>query len=86
MSGPEIRFGREKEFLTLSINDYELFDFIDDYLTDLDLLCEFLGEEKEKNQLWFIMYFPPEIGDKKIKSAIASLDKNEIHRIWKLNN
>lgn len=81
-----IKFGNDQGYLTLIIDDWELFDFVDDYLVNIDLNFEFYSEIKNKSGISYQMYFKPEIGTEKLKTAIAALDEKEIQRIWELNN
>ena len=78
-----INLFKQNDFLELIIDDYELFDYIDDLLHEFDLSEE--DQEysfEEDNHIIF-----KEIqNQEKIISFLKDLNSDEIERIYKLNN
>lgn len=79
-------FKSEWKGLYFLIEDTELFDFIDDYLTEE---CDIENLNIEQSQIEgrnrYRVYFQPEM-EKKLTSELEKLDIDEIERIRKLNN
>ena len=82
-SSNHINLFKQNDFLELIIDDYELFDYIDDLLHEYNLSEE--DQEysfEEDNHIIF-----KEIQNKeKIISFLKDLNSDEIERIYKLNN
>jgi len=72
--------------LTLRIDDWELFDFIDDYLTDHDLEYDYLTEEEVGSVRWNVLHFSRSIDPARLKEVLDLIDPDEIERIWRINN
>lgn len=66
------------------VDDHEVFDYIDDFLTDLGFSFAFTEEEKRDDRTWHLMHF--EVEATPILKAINSISSAEIDRIWALNN
>ena len=70
--------------LVLEVDDRELLDFIEDYLVQqCDIIPEYY---RDKDNGSYLCYFDEKIDFDLITSKVKSLDKNEINRIYKLNN
>ena len=82
-SSYHINLFKQNDFLELIIDDYELFDYIDDLLHEYNLSEE--DQEysfEEDNHIIF-----KEIqNQEKIISFLKDLNSDEIERIYKLNN
>ena len=82
-SSNHINLFKQNDFLELIIDDYELFDYIDDLLHEYNLSEE--DQEysfEEDNHIIF-----KEIqNQEKIISFLKDLNSDEIERIYKLNN
>ena len=82
-SSNHINLFKQNDFLELIIDDYELFDYIDDLLHEFDLSEE--DQEysfEEDNHIIF-----KEIqNQEKIISFLKDLNSDEVERIYKLNN
>ena len=82
-SSNHINLFKQNDFLELIIDDYELFDYIDDLLHEFDLSEE--DQEysfEEDNHIIF-----KEIqNQEKIISFLKNLNSDEVERIYKLNN
>ena len=82
-SSNHINLFKQNDFLELIIDDYELFDYIDDLLHEYDLSEE--DQEysfEEDNHIIFKVIQNQE----KIISFLKDLNSDEIERIYKLNN
>lgn len=70
--------------ISIEIDDIELFDFIKDYLIEnCSIDYAYVTDSKNKNR---IMYFTGKYSFETQKNAIQRLDRNEIERIYQLNN
>lgn len=70
--------------ITIEIDDIELFDFIEDFLIEkCSIEYAFLTDIKNKNRM---MHFTDKYSFETLKSAIQKLDRDEIERVYKLNN
>ena len=72
--------------LTIRIDDWELFDFIDDHLTDHDFDYNFLSEENVGDRRIFIIHLPDGSDANRLRAVIELIDPREIERIWAINN
>lgn len=82
-SSNHINLFKQNDFLELIIDDYELFDYIDDLLHEYDL--------REDNQEYSFeednhIIFKEIQNQEKIISFLKDLNSDEIERIYKLNN
>ncbi|ALK96166.1 hypothetical protein AM586_07615 [Massilia sp. WG5] len=69
------------------VEDYELFDFLDDFLGDeCDLQYEFLGRKERQGGQIITMYFPLSVTPEVIERNLLKLSPEEIERIYRLNN
>lgn len=85
---PHISIGLD-EFgaVAVSVEDYELFDFIDDYVTeqcDLDWQDK-THKENEEGEV-HTMYFNKKHNLIEIEQALLKLDPLEIEEIYSINN
>jgi hypothetical protein len=85
---PHISIGtHESGCVVLEIEDYELFDFIDDYLTDdCDILYEARTVRERPGGEIITMYFSHSVSEREIERHLAKLAPEEIESIYKLNN
>jgi len=75
-----------EDCLTLRIDDWELFDFIDDHLTDHDLEHDYHTEERVGGVSWYVMHFHSDIDATRLREVLELIDSEEIERIWRINN
>jgi hypothetical protein len=69
------------------VQDYELFDFIDDFLGDeCDLPYEYRTTSERLGGEVITMYFPLAVTSAAIERSLLKLSPAEIERIYKLNN
>ena len=70
------------------IEDYEIFDYISDYLTEkCDVEYDYMSEEKtSKNKTNYLMYFSKKYSVTEIENHLSKLKTKEIERIYSLNN
>lgn len=84
---PYISIGLSDEWCIVVVEDSELFDFVDDFLTEeCDLECEFLKFEDRHGGQIGTMYFPLDLTLAAIEQSLLKLSPEEIERIYKLNN
>lgn len=85
---PHIRIGLyERSRCLLVIDDYELFDFISDYLGDeCDLPHESQSSKARPGGEVITMYFPTSVEPAAVEQCLLKLSPDEIERIYKLNN
>jgi hypothetical protein len=74
----------EHGVLCLEVDDYELNDFVEDYLWDnFQIESEYVANPSSSdNKSWYSKNIVAE----DIIKALSQLDLNEIERIYKLNN
>ena len=72
--------------LTLRIDDWELFDFIDDHLTDHDLKYDYFTEEQAGSVCWYVLHFHSGIDPVRLREVLDLIDPEEVERIWRINN
>ncbi|MEQ8210665.1 MAG: hypothetical protein RH917_12615 [Lacipirellulaceae bacterium] len=70
------------------VDDYELFDFVEDYLIeDCDFdVPEFTTSFCRGNRQFNAMHFSTGISLQVVRDAVEALSTTEIERIWRLNN
>lgn len=85
---PHIRIGlNERSRCVLVIDDYELFDFISDYLGDECALPHESHSSKARQGGEVVtMYFPASVEPAAVEQCLFKLTPDEIERIYKLNN
>ncbi len=85
---PHISIGtHESGRVFLEIEDYELFDFIDDYLTEkCDIPCESRNSRERPGGEIITLYFPMGTTTQQIEEKLVELPTAEIIRIYSLNN
>lgn len=74
------------EGVLLIVDDYELFDFLDDHLTQIELEFEFMSRERRNGREFYKMHFPAGMSLKNLNLALQEIPASEIQRIWDLNN
>jgi len=73
--------------LTVYVEDYELFDYISDYLTETcGIEYDFMSEEKSSNKITYLMHFSNNQHIIEIENHLCKLKTKEIERIYSLNN
>ena len=69
------------------VEDYELFDFVEDFLGDeCDLSYEYRTSKERPGGEIITMFFPLGVAPEIIKASLANLSPAEVERIYKLNN
>jgi hypothetical protein len=85
---PHIEIGLDKHgAVAVSIEDYELFDFVADYVTE-ECDFEWLGPGRSKNHQGEVhtMYFNSKHTLPEIEAALLKLQPEEIEKIYAINN
>ena len=83
MQIPHVTIAHESGRVTLAVHDYELFDYLDDFLTARNLEFEIITDESMPT---YTMRFPSSVTPEYISQALASIPAGETERIWKINN
>ncbi len=85
---PHIHIGLDAQRrVLLVIHDYELFDFVSDYLgDDCDLPHEYQSSVQRPGGEIITMYFPLSTTGTEVEHHLLKLSPQEIERIYKLNN
>lgn len=82
-SSNHINLFKQNDFLELIIDDYELFDYIDDLLHEYNLSEEDQEYSFEEDNHIILKEIQ---NQEKIISFLKDLNSDEIERIYKLNN
>lgn len=74
----------EDGVLCLEVDDYELNDFVEDFLWDnFQIESEYVAQfSSSNNRSWY----SKDVAAEDLIKALSQLDLNEIERIYKLNN
>ena len=69
------------------VEDYELFDFVEDFLgEECDLSYEYRTRKKRPGGEIITMYFPFGVTPAVVEASLSRLSAAEIERIYRLNN
>lgn len=80
-------FYTDKDEPRLRIEDYELFDTFDDILTEQFNIDDYSHSTERIGSLEIVtVYFPVHTDKDNLNKAVQSIDKNEVDRIYKINN
>jgi len=85
---PHISIGHDENgAVAVSVEDYELFDFIDDYVTE-ECDLDWMDKSQKENQQGevHIMYFDKKHDLIEVEKALIKLDPLEIEKIYAINN
>lgn len=87
MESPTLIIKEQDDWLVLYVQDYEVFDTVDDILTEEhDLIYSFRTDVVIDGIETYLMYFPKSVTRAKIELAISKIDKAELRRLWELSN
>ena len=75
-----------KGHVKVTVFDAELLDFIEDYLIEECNIDYKYFTKDEESQNVFVMYLPKKYKLTEIKKHLDRLEKNELKRIYELNN
>lgn len=82
-----IRIAVTGNHVCVAIDDCELMDFVDDFLTEeRDLESKYHLESVVDGRTVFMLHFPEAVTLESVSQAIQELDPDEVERIWRLNN
>ena len=68
------------------VDDYELFDYVDDFLSGQGLDYEYTYEESRDGKRFYLMQFDSRVSPEQVLAAIEMIPSTELQRIWSLNN
>jgi hypothetical protein len=85
---PHIQIGRHNnEHVIVVVGDYELADFIEDYLgDDCDLPYEYRTTVERPGGEIITLHFPASVLLEEIEDSLTKLSSDEIQDIYRLNN
>jgi len=85
---PHIQIGLyDDEHVIVVVSDYELADFIEDYLgDDCDLPYDYRTTLERPGGEIVTLYFPTSARLQEIEDSLTKLSSEEIERIYRLNN
>ena len=88
MNLPHINLGTDAEGrLFVSVEDTELFDYVDDYLTEkCNIEYEHLVPSESNGVSVYTLFFSKKIKEKEIESALSKLSVVEVEKIYNINN
>ncbi len=88
MNIPHINIGTNSEGnLYVAVEDTELFDYVDDYLTDeCSIEYEHVIESKNNGIPVYTMLFSKEINSIVLETVLNNLSIDEIEKIYNINN
>ena len=87
MASLMITVGLERQHVVVTVNDGEVSDYIDDFLTEVvDIGGLWVAAEAPHNTSLRKFIFPKDVRLETVEQALEQLDKAELQRIWKLNN
>ena len=81
-----IKIGILEGHVTVSVNDYELFDFLDDHLVECGLGYDYHQTRHSNGRDEYVMHFLQHDNLNQIQEVINLIPNEEVERIWRLNN
>ncbi len=85
MSANHVRLVPAPTGIEVWIDDCELFDYVDDELTNAGLNYEYLRQECSSGRDFYVMVFDHSL-HAALERALQAMPRDEIARIWQLNN
>ncbi|MFQ5801993.1 MAG: hypothetical protein ACE5JQ_03735 [Candidatus Methylomirabilales bacterium] len=70
----------------VTIDDWELFDYVDDFLTEHGIEYDYFTEADHEGRRNFTMHFSPNMPTERVSAILARISPEEVQRIWNLNN
>ena len=88
MNLPYLNYGTDDEGrLFVSVEDTELFNYVEDHLIEkCNIEYEFMIPSEKNGTSIYTMYFSKSNKEKDIEEALSKLSKSEIQRIYSINN
>ncbi|MES2048599.1 MAG: hypothetical protein V4447_09375 [Pseudomonadota bacterium] len=85
---PHIKIAQDENGrIFLVVDDYELFDFIDDFLSEkCDISYEYQNSTERNGGEIMNMYFPISVSLKEVEENLMRFSADEIENIYRLNN
>ncbi|MEZ4230131.1 MAG: hypothetical protein R3B89_13220 [Polyangiaceae bacterium] len=85
MISPYIRIDSIAGETHVVVDDWEVFDFLDDHLSALGFDFDWFKESMNGRKR-YVMRFGKEIGRDSLEQALATIPDGEIERIWSINH
>ncbi len=70
----------------VEVDDWELFDWLDDILSQAGYEYELLTERDVGGSTVFTMSFAESVSPRELREVLASVPEEEVERVWQLNN
>jgi hypothetical protein len=70
----------------VTIDDWELFDYVEDFLTEHGIEYDHFTEAVHEGRRNFSVHFSPDIPADRVSAILARISPEEAQRIWELNN
>ncbi|MEM6290964.1 MAG: hypothetical protein AAGA54_06845 [Myxococcota bacterium] len=86
MGSTHIKITATSSKVELVVDDYELFDYLDDLLTERGLEYEFSSEQIYEGRKVYKMHFGECVAEAELAEVVERLPQQEIERISALNN
>lgn len=68
------------------VDDYELFDYVDDFIAERGLEYEYSGEREVQGKRHYTMHFGAGVSADRVAAVLNEIPPGEVDRIWSLNN
>ncbi len=76
-----------EDHTVLIVKDYEVFDYLEDVLTEEhELEFSFMSEKDADGSMIYKMFFSKSTSNSKLRSTVNAIDAAKLKKIWKLNN
>jgi hypothetical protein len=72
--------------LNVIADDAEVFDYVDDLLTEHGFESDYTRKEQRDGRRVYILHFGPSTVVAEVEGVLRAIPAGEIDRIWRLNN
>ncbi len=87
MSQPNLKIEIIGGYVALIVEDTEVFDYVEDLLSEKhDLDYAYFGTSETNGVKTYTLHFPNTSDPTELQAAIDTMDRDELKRIWCLNN
>ena len=82
-----IQVAMEADRVVVIVDDWELFDYVGDFLSETHSLdYDFMSQRTREGREHFVMHFLPGVPLERLREVIGQIPRDEINRIWAINN
>jgi len=86
MNSEHIKIEVTERGVEVVIDDWELFDYVDDFITDRGLEYDYFYEQERQGRRYFKMHFAEGVSASRVSEVLKEIPIDEVERIWALNN